>query len=148
MEHKSKTKGRLYMGYLFVLAYVLLVGVSTILMKSTLKTIDPFQLNFLMGIGMLVSGSLALLIANKSFNIPIGELPMGILIGLMMALGSIFFTLAINEMPAGLASVLAATYVAVVIILSWIFLKESMDQIKIAGLAVTFIGVLMLSYKA
>jgi hypothetical protein len=36
------------MGYLFILAYVLLVGVGTFLMKVSLKTLSPYQLNFLM----------------------------------------------------------------------------------------------------
>lgn len=108
------------MGYLFVLGYILLVGVATFLMKVSLKTLSPYQLNFLMGIGMLLTGIPALLIAQRSFRLPTKEIPMGFTIGVMMALGSILFALAINKLPASVASVLAATYVAVVVVLAWL----------------------------
>ena len=44
------------MGYLFIAGYIVLVGVATFLMKASLKTLTPYQLNFLMGIGMLITG--------------------------------------------------------------------------------------------
>lgn len=136
------------MGYLFILGYVLLVGFATFLMKVSLKDLTPYQLNFLMGIGMLLTGLPALLIAQKSLKIPSKELPVGFLIGVMMALGSILFVLAVNKMSVSVASVLAACYVAVVVVLSAIFLKEKFDLFKIAGLGLTFVGVLLLTYKS
>lgn len=135
-------------GYLFVAGYILLVGVATFLMKVSLKSLSPYQLNFLMGVGMLVTGIPALLLAHRSFKMPVKELPAGIAIGIMMALGSILFVLAINKLSASVASVLATTYVGVVIILSTLILKESFDAIKILGVALTFIGALLLTYKA
>jgi drug/metabolite transporter (DMT)-like permease len=136
------------MGYLFIAGYILLVGTATFLMKVTLKNLSPYQLNFLMGIGMLVTGLPALLIAHRSFKMPSGELPAGITIGIMMALGSILYVLALNKLPISIASVLAATYVVVAIILAWLILKESFDAIKILGISLTFIGALLLTYKA
>jgi len=136
------------MGYLFVLGYILVVGIATFLMKVSLKTLSPYQLNFLMGIGMLITGIPALLIAHRTFKMPAKELPIGFAIGVMMATGSIFFVLAINKLPASVATVLAATYVIVVIILSWLFLKESFDAIKILGIVFTFAGVLLLTYHS
>jgi drug/metabolite transporter, DME family len=136
------------MGYIFIIGYILLVGVATFLMKVSLKSLSPYQLNFLMGIGMLITGLPALLIAHKSFKMPVKELPAGVAIGIMMAAGSILFVLAINKLSASVASVLAATYVSVVIILSWLFLKESFDAIKITGVVLTFIGALLLTYKS
>jgi len=136
------------MGYLFILGYVLLVGFGTFLMKATLKSLSPYQLNFLMGIGMLITGIPALLIAHRTFRMPAKELPVGFAIGVMMALGSILFVLAINKLPASVATVLAATYVVVVIILSWLFLKEGFDAIKILGIIFTFAGILLLTYRS
>lgn len=135
------------MGYLFILGYIVLVGVATFLMKVSLKSLSPYQLNFLMGIGMLITGIPALLIAHKSFKLPAKEVPIGFLIGVMMAAGSILYVLALNKLSASVASVLAATYVAVVIVLSWLVLKENFDAIKIAGIVLTFIGALLLTYK-
>ena len=136
------------MGYLFVLGYIIIVGFATFLMKFSMKSLSPYQLNFLMGIGMLLTGIPALLIAQKSFKIPAKELPIGFAIGMMMAIGSILYVLALNKLSASVASVLAATYVAVVVLLSAIFLKEKFDLIKVLGLALTFIGALLLTYKA
>lgn len=136
------------MGYIFILGYILLVGVATFLMKVSLKNLSPYQLNFLMGIGMLLTGIPALLIAHKTFKLPAKELPIGFLIGVMMAGGSIFFVLALNKLSASVTAVLAATYVAVVVILSGIFLKEKFDLIKVVGLALTFIGALLLTYRS
>src|ERR1700693_5755987 len=129
------------MGYLFVLGYVLIVGVATFLMKIGLKTLNPYQLNFLIGIGMLITGIPALLIADRSFKLPIKELPLGMLIGVLMASGSILYVLAFNKLPAGTASVLATTYVLVVIVLSVVFLKEGITIPKVLGIILTLIGV-------
>ena len=136
------------MGYIFIFGYVLLVGIATFLMKVSLKTLTPYQLNFLMGIGMLITGIPALLLAQKSFKIPSKELPVGMGIGIAMAVGSILYVLALNKLPVSIASVLAATYVAVVVVLSAIFLKESFDAVKIVGLALTFVGALLLTWKS
>lgn len=117
-------------------------------MKVGLKTMTPYQMNFLMGIGMLITGIPALLLAQRSFKMPAKEIPMGLAIGIMMSIGSIFFVLSMNKLPASVASVLAATYVTVVIILSWIFLKESFDAIKVLGIILTFAGALLLTYRS
>jgi drug/metabolite transporter (DMT)-like permease len=136
------------MGYLFVLGYVLLVGIATFLMKVGLKTLNPYQLNFLMGIGMFITGVPALLIADKSFKLPVKELPLGMLIGVMMAGGSILYVLAFNKLAAGVASVLATTYVLIVIVLSIVFLKEGVTVSKVAGIILTLIGVGLLTLKS
>ncbi len=136
------------MGYVFILGYILLVGVGTFLMKVSLKSLSPYQLNFLMGIGMLITGIPALLIAHKSFKMPTKDVPVGFLIGIMMALGSILFVLALNKLSVSVASVLAISYVAVAIVLSWVVLKERFDAIKLSGLMMTFIGVLLLTVKS
>ncbi len=136
------------LGYLFVLGYVVLVGVATFLMKVGLKTLSPYQLNFLMGIGMLLTGIPALLIAHRTFRMPAKEVPLGFLIGIMMASGSILYVLAFNKLSAGLASVLAVTYVIVIIALSAIFLKESLGMTKILGIVFTLIGTGLLIFKA
>lgn len=120
---------------------------ATFLLKISLKNLSPYQLNFLMGIGMLITGAPALWLAHRSFSMPIKEIPLGFGIGLMMALGSILYVLAFDKLSASVASVLAATYVAVVVILSWLVLKESFDAVKVAGIVLTFAGALMLTYK-
>lgn len=136
------------MGYLFLVGYVVIVGVATFLMKVGLKGLSPYQLNFLMGIGMLVTGIPALLIAHRSFKMPSKELPLGLLIGIMMATGSILYVLALNKLPASVAAVLATTYVLVVVVLSAVFLKEGFDTMKVLGVLLTFAGAALLTWRA
>lgn len=136
------------MGYIFITGYVLIIGLATFLMKVGLKTLSPYQLNFLMGIGMLLTGIPALLIADKTLKIPSKELPMGLLIGVMMATGSILYVLALNKLPASVAAVLATIYVIIVVLLSAIFLKEGFDLIKVLGIILTFAGVALLTWKS
>lgn len=136
------------MGYVFIIGYILIVGVATFLMKVSLKALSPYQLNFLMGIGMMVTGIPALLIAHRTFSMPTKELPMGLLIGVMMAIGSILYVLALNRMPASIAAVLATIYVLVVVVLSVVFLKEGFDYIKVLGIILTFAGVALLTWKS
>jgi drug/metabolite transporter (DMT)-like permease len=134
------------MGYLFILGYVLLVGVATFLMKVGLKSLNPYQLNFLIAIGMFITGVPALLIADKSFKLPVKELPLGMLIGVLMASGSILYVLAFNKLPASVAAVLATSYVLVVIVLSIFFLKEGITLPKVLGIFLTLIGVGLLTF--
>ena len=96
---------------------------------------------------MIITGIPALLIADRSFKLPVKELPLGLLIGVMMAGGSILYVLAFNKLPAGVASVLATTYVLVVIVLSVFFLKESVTVPKVLGIIFTLVGVGLLSFK-
>jgi drug/metabolite transporter (DMT)-like permease len=136
------------MGYIFILSYILLIGIATFLMKVGLKTLSPYQLNFLMAIGMFLTGVPALLIAQKSLKIPTKELPIGLLIGIMMATGSILYVLALDKLSASVAAVLATVYVLIVVVLSWAFLKESFTVVKAAGVILTFAGVALLTWKA
>lgn len=73
---------------------------------------------------------------------------MGLLIGVMMAIGSILYVLALNRMPASIAAVLATIYVLVVVVLSVVFLKEGFDYIKVLGIILTFAGVALLTWKS
>ena len=136
------------MGWLFLWGYVVLIGVATFLMKYAMKDLSPYQINFLMAIGMLVTGIPALLLADKSLAIPAKGLPLGALLGLMMAVGSILYLLALNKLPAGLVAVIAISYVVIVIILSALILREGFDWAKVVGIALTLAGVSILTVRS
>ncbi len=135
------------MGWFYLIGYVIIIGVATFLMKVSLKDTTPYQLNLLMGIGMLLTGIPALWLAQKNLKIPLKEAPMGLGIGLAMAIGSLLFVLAINKLPAGLTAAIASCYVVVVVVLSWLILKESFDVVKALGIVLTLGGVAILAYK-
>jgi len=136
------------MGWIFLWGYVGLIGVATFLMKYAMKDLSPYQINFLMALGMLVTGVPALLIADTSLKLPLKGLALGSGLGLMMALGSILYLLALNKLPAGLVAVVAISYVMIVIVLSAIVLHEQFTAFKLAGIALTMIGVAMLTLRS
>ena len=136
------------MGWAFLIAYVILIGVATFLMKFAMKDLSPYQINFLMAIGMFVTGVPALLWADKTLKIPTKGLALGGGLGLMMAVGSILYLLALNKLPAGLVAVIAITYVIIVVALSAVVLHERLDAIKIIGIGLTLIGVAILTLRS
>jgi drug/metabolite transporter (DMT)-like permease len=135
-------------GFLFLLGYILLIGVASFLQKFAMKELSPYQLNFFMFIGMFLTAIPALLIAQKSVAVPMQSAPLGLLIGLLMALGSLSYVLAIARLPVGLAASIASSYLIVVVVLSLMFLHEPMSLAKGVGLALTIVGVTILSAVA
>src|SRR5947208_16644930 len=91
-------------GFGFLLGYVVLVGTASFLEKFSMKQLNPYQINFLMAIGMAVTAVPALLIKQGSLAVPLKSLPVGAPIGFMMALGSIAFVLALSKLPFGMAT--------------------------------------------
>jgi drug/metabolite transporter (DMT)-like permease len=138
-----KTLGFAYLG-----GYILLVGVASFLQKFTMNKLTPYQINFLMAIGMGVTAVPALLFVQKSFAVPRESLPLGIAIGLMMALGSISYVLSLSKLPVGTAASISSGYLIVVVVLSWLFLHEPFGPLKLAGVALTLAGVAILSVVA
>jgi drug/metabolite transporter (DMT)-like permease len=134
-------------GFAFLLGYVVLVGAASFLEKFSMKQLNPYQVNFLMAIGMAVTAVPALWIKQGSLTVPTKALPLGAPIGLLMALGSISFVLALAELPVGMATGISTSYVLLVMLLSWWFLNEEMGWMKIAGALLTVAGVALLSWQ-
>jgi drug/metabolite transporter (DMT)-like permease len=133
-------------GYAFLLGYVVLVGVASFLQKFGMKQLNPYQINFLMAVGMLVTAVPALWVTQGSLTVPAKSLPLGAPIGLLMALGSISYVLALSKLPVGTAAAISTSYVVLVVLLSRVFLGESLSWPKIAGILLTITGVALLSF--
>src|SRR5437763_2393898 len=97
-------------GFGFLLGYIVLVGTASFLQKFTMKQLNPYQVNFLMAIGMAVTAVPALLFTQGNLAVPIKSLPLGAPIGLLMALGSISYVLALSKMEVGTAAALSTSY--------------------------------------
>jgi drug/metabolite transporter (DMT)-like permease len=134
-------------GFVFLLGYIVMVGVASFLEKFSMKQLNPYQVNFLMAIGMAVTAVPALWIKQGSLTVPTKALPLGAPIGLLMALGSICFVLALAKLPVGMAAAISTSYVLLVFFLSWLFLNESLTWMKAAGIALTIAGVALLSWQ-
>src|SRR5436305_14108085 len=124
-------------GIAVLAGYIVLVGVASFLQKFSMKQLNPYQINFFMALGMLVTAVPALWIKQGSLTVPTRALPLGAPIGLLMALGSISFVLALFELPVVMSTGISVSYVLLVMVLSWIFLSESVYWIKIGGVLVT-----------
>ena len=134
-------------GFGFLASYVVMVGVASFLEKFSMKQLNPYQVNFLMAIGMAVTAIPALWIKQGSLTVPTRALPLGAPLGLLMALGSICFVLALAKLPVGMATAISTSYVVLVFFLSWLLLHESMSWMKIAGTLLTIGGVALLSWE-
>jgi bacterial/archaeal transporter family protein len=134
-------------GYAFLLGYVVLVGVASFLQKFGMKQLNPYQINFLMAVGMLVTAVPALWVTQGSLSVPAKALPLGAPIGLLMALGSISYVLALAKLPVGTAAAVSTSYVLLVVLLSRVFLGEPLSWLKIAGILLTTAGVALLSLE-
>jgi drug/metabolite transporter (DMT)-like permease len=134
-------------GFGFLLGYVVMVGVASFLEKFSMKQLSPYQINFLMAIGMLVTAVPALWIKEGSLAVPAKALPLGAPIGLLMAIGSICFVLSLAKVPVGMATAISTSYVVLVVLLSRLFLHESIGWLKTAGIALTITGVVLLSWQ-
>ncbi|HKP12024.1 MAG TPA: DMT family transporter [Blastocatellia bacterium] len=134
-------------GFAFLAGYIVLVGVASFLQKFSMKQLNPYQINFLMALGMLVTAVPALLIKEGNLTVPTKSLPLGVPIGLLMALGSISYVLALSELPVGTAAAISTSYIVLVVLLSRIFLGESLSWLKITGILMTVVGVALLSWE-
>lgn len=134
-------------GFAFLLGYIVLVGVASFLQKFTMKELTPYQINFLMAIGMAVTAAPALWAKQGSLAVPLKALPLGAPIGLLMALGSISYVLALSKLSVGTAAAISTSYVVLVVLLSRLFLNEGLGWMKLAGIALTIVGVGLLSWE-
>src|SRR5256714_10109838 len=134
-------------GLAFLLSYIVRVGVASFLEKSSMKQLTPYQVNFLMAIGMAMTAVPALWIKQGSLSVPTKSLPLGAPIGLLMALGSISYVLALSKLEVGTAAAISTSYVVLVMLLSRVFLSESLSWLKIIGILLTIVGVALLSWE-
>lgn len=133
------------MGALFLVGYIVSIGVATFGLKYVGDDFSPYQINLLMGLGMMVVGVPALLLADGTLALPRARLAQGAGVGLLMAVGSISYVLAISRLPVGLASAVATSYIVVVVVLSRVVLHEALTPVKVIGIALTLAGVAVLS---
>lgn len=134
-------------GVTFLIGYIVLLGVGTFLQKFSMKQLNPYQLHFLISIGMLITSIPALIITQRNLFIPLKGIPIGGAVGILFASGSLLFTLALSKMSAGTATAISLSYVLVVLLLSTIFLKEGLSAVKVLGIVLTVLGVAILSLK-
>jgi drug/metabolite transporter (DMT)-like permease len=134
-------------GVIFLFGYILFLGIGTFLQKLSMKELSPYQLHFLISLGMIITAVPILLFQQKSFAIPAKGILLGSSVGLLFALGSFLFTLSLSKLPVGIATAISLSYLLVVLLLSALFLKETITPVKIVGIMFTLVGVIMLTFQ-
>ena len=135
------------LGLFFLAAYIVAVGVGSFLQKFVMGKVSPYQLEVITAIGMFVVSVPALLIAQKSLHLPIRSAPLALLVGLLFALGSFVYVLAVSRLPVSIAAPVSTGYVVLAVALSAIFLKEPITLLKGVGIVFTIAGVAILSFQ-
>ncbi len=133
--------------FLLILVSLVWAG-SFIVVERATKQIDPIDLGFLR---FLVATPLMLLLVvllKKPLKLPKKELPWLIALGLTgVTLLYLFQFIGIHYTNAPTASVLINTNVIFIAILSSLFLHEELTRKRIAGIALSFIGVFAIMFS-
>jgi bacterial/archaeal transporter family protein len=128
-------------------AYVLLLGVASFIERPVGKGFSAFQLNVLIRGGGLIVGVAAVLVVH-GIGLPAPQLLLaGVGIGVIAGSASICYCLALDYLPVSVVVAVANLYIVVTILLGVVILHEAVTPLKIASLAMTLIGVLVLSYS-
>ena len=118
---------------------------SFIVVNKATEEIDPIALGFLRFVVSTPVMILYLLISKRDLHIPRKELPSLIVLGLS---GVTFLYLTqftgIHYTNASTASVLINTNVIFIALLSFFFLQEILNKRKIAGISLSFLGVIII----
>lgn len=131
----------------FIGASVVLGGVASFLEHPLSRQLDAFRLGAALRLGGLLLAGGALLAAGGP-GMPSLTLSLaGLGIGLILGVGSAFYCLALEGTAPWLAASIANGYIAVTILLGVAVLGETLTWLAVAGLALTFAGIVALSWR-
>ncbi len=135
------------MGLLLILVSLVWAG-SFIVVDVTTKQMDPIDLGFLRFLVATPLMFLLVILRKKPLAIPKKELPWLIVLGLTgVTFLYLFQFLGIHLTNAPTASVLINTNVIFIAILSGVFLHEILTKKRIAGIVLSFFGVVLIMFS-
>jgi drug/metabolite transporter (DMT)-like permease len=134
------------MSFGFITAYAVIVAVASVIEVPIGRGFKSVQLNLLIRLGSLAAALAALVVVHGA-TVPAGSSALlGLGIGILTGVGSIIYCLALIDLPLSLVVTLSNLYIVVTALLGMSLLHESVTAVKIAGLALTLGGVLLLAY--
>jgi drug/metabolite transporter (DMT)-like permease len=131
----------------YVAIYVALVGVASFIEKPAGRGFGAFQLNALIRVGSLAAAAVALVFAHGLVLPAAGYLLAGLGIGVLTGAGSILYCFGLDYLPVSMVVTLSNLYIVITIVLGIVVLHEPVTVLKIAGLACTLAGVLVLGHS-
>lgn len=121
---------------------------SFIVVNITTKEIDPVSLGFLRFLVATPLMFLLLFTRKKNLSIPKKEIPWLIVLGLTgVTLLYLFQFVGIDYTNASTSAVLINTNVIFIALLSGLFLHETLTSIRITGIALSFLGVIVIMFS-
>jgi uncharacterized membrane protein len=130
----------------FIAAYAVVVAVASVIEVPVGRGFASVQFNLLIRLGSLAAAVAALLVVHGA-AVPTGSSALlGLGIGILTGVGSIIYCLALIDLPLSLVVTLSNLYIVITSLLGMSLLHESATPVKIAGLALTLGGVLLLAY--
>jgi drug/metabolite transporter (DMT)-like permease len=135
---------KLFVSFILVLVSFIWAG-SFVVVSVATGEMDPVYLGFLRFLIATPIMFLVLFIRRKDILIPKKELPSLAILGLTgVTLLYLFQFVGIDLTNASTASVLINTNVIFIVILSVLFLKETLGKKKILGISLSFLGVIVI----
>ncbi|MGI8609106.1 MAG: EamA family transporter [Candidatus Dormibacteria bacterium] len=129
----------------FVGVYAVLIGVASFMERPLSRGVHAVQLNVLIRGGSLATAAVAVLAVHGLALPSVPSVLAGLGIGLITGIGSIFYCFALGYLPVSLVVTFSNLYLVVTILLGIVLLREPVTVLKLAGLATTLAGVLLLS---
>ena len=131
----------------FIGASVVLGGVASFLEHPLSRQLDAFRLGAALRLGTLILAAGALIAAGGPLVPDLTSGLAGLGIGLILGIGSVFYCLALAGLAPWLAASVANGYIAVTILLGVAVLGETLTWLALTGLALTFVGIVALSWR-
>jgi transporter family protein len=123
-------------------------GTADFLTKLTINQSDTYTYLFSYGLAALVIAIVLLLFDKKGRKLPAfkKELYLPTLVGVtIMETGLFFFYLAAGSGLISLVGPVSSIYVAITVVLAYIFLKEKINKIQLVGIISSVAGIILIS---
>ena len=133
---------------LYALLTLLLFGMSCITQKFTTRYISDELSTIFFTIGFVPLAIVIWLVGSPPWNLSVKDWVVGIVVGLLMATGSLALFAALRRGKASIVTPLTALYPLVTVILAVMFLNEHFDLMKVAAIAIALIAGVALSRES
>jgi drug/metabolite transporter (DMT)-like permease len=144
---RSGEKAPSVRAFVIMATYVAIIGVGSFLEKPALRGLDATQLNCLMAIAMTAVAVIAL--ALKGPRLPMTERTLAAAgVGAMIGIASVFYFLGLRGLPVSIAAATSNAYIVITVVLSSIFLRQSLTRARGGAIALTLLGVTQLALSA
>ncbi len=137
------------LGQILALTSAVLWAFAVILFRKSTETVHPIALNLFKNFVAIVLILPTMVIFQESLflNFPLSKYLLFILSGILgMAIADTLFFMSLNRIGASLNAIISCTYSPLIIILSTIFLKETLKFLQIIGAILIILAVLLTAH--